>query len=245
MPEYNTEEPESENDLNDSILMEQDENAGEVNQFMIENDKCIFCGNDSYKKDTRLSILGSKRVQTFIDATELLQDDVSHRISQLPTSQAILNAELHYHASCFRMYERKYDRFKNSNNETKADIILAVNDALQSTIKSLESRLFLGEIFSLSDVSELLKKNYGSQFIVKNSKIKAYLINYFGEHICFVYRKKKNQSQLFHSSKLKFNVEQMYDKNAAIEEIADLLKESVEQVDFGLENRLCNMSDLK
>lgn len=71
------------------------------------------------------------------------------------------------------------------------------------------------------------------------------MIKYYKDQICFVYRKQKNLSQLFYSSNLKPDVEKIYDKNVVIEEIADKLKESIDQVDFGLENKLCNMNDLK
>lgn len=203
-------------------------------------DRCVICDQKSYKKDVTLNCMGEDRASLFFKATRHLKDEVYCRTSILESPAAITAAKLLYHANCLRIYERRYE---NCIEQEKKSIKKSEDSksCVIDVIKSLESRLYLNEIFSLQQVNDLIKTNYS--FTVKNSNIKKHLIEYFGEDISFKYAKQKNKSQLFYYSKVKRDIEKSYNNNAVVE-CAEILKNSIKETDFKLEDSFCDAHDL-
>lgn len=71
-------------------------------------------------------------------------------------------------------------------------------------IKSFEPKLRLGEIFSLSDVANIIKEKYGPDYNYKHTKIKSCLLDYFNEKIgLFTQKTNKKLNCSFYTTKEK------------------------------------------
>ena len=110
-------------------------------------------------------------------------------------------------------------------------------------IQSLVSKLYLEAEYYLSDVADLIREKCGREFVVKHTKIQSCIIDYFGENVCFVFSKQKNKSQRFYLIAAKKMTESV--EHNCIIECANILKESLEQIDFGLEDKFCDANDLR
>ncbi|OXU22397.1 hypothetical protein TSAR_010977, partial [Trichomalopsis sarcophagae] len=93
-------------------------------------------------------------------------------------------------------------------------------------------------------VSILLKQKHGPDYTVQHKVIKKCLIKYFGEKISFVYPNQKNVSQLFHSSNITNTIDYSYNRDIIVE-CADVLKDSLKEVSFDLNDRFCDENDLR
>ena len=213
-------------------------------KFAID-DNCIICGKVVHKKVTKLFILRADRAKSFFQATRLLEDEVFIKTSLFNSPEAFMAAKFNYYASCMRKYEHEYEKTKKSNAPELMDTSFETDDIIHSVIKSIEPQILLGKIFSLSEVSNLIEeKCYEDNIVVKNEKVKSHLIQYFGESISFVYPKQRNKSQIFYYSKINPEIEKRYNEDP-ISKCAKILKQSLKETDFDLENRFYDENDLR
>ena len=129
-------------------------------------------------------------------------------------------------------------------NKPQDNMASEKNNEIYDIIQTLELEIDSGKIFSLSNISTLLKQKHGSEYSVQHKVIKKCLIKYFGEKISFVYPNQKNISQLFHSSNINRTIEYSYNRDSIIE-CADILKDSLKEVTFDLKDRFCDENDLR
>lgn len=214
----------------------------------INHNKCIICGKSSNKKVTALCEIGQDRSEFLLQAAKYFEDAVYTKICTFNSSEDLLASKIKYHASCFREYERKYERSQkkttNKLMENSSECSSELEKIMNEIFESIKPRIYLGEHFSLRDISNMIVQKYGSHFTVKNSKIKSCLIDYFGENIAFVYPKEKNKAQIFFSSQIKYHPIESQVKNC-VEECADILLNSLKEMDFNLKDKLCNENELK
>ena len=61
----------------------------------------------------------AESVQTFLDATKYLMDDVRVRVADLHTVADVYVADVYYHSNCLRSYIRVYERAKMTPENEK------------------------------------------------------------------------------------------------------------------------------
>ena len=208
-------------------------------------DNCIICGELKHNNISKLCVMGKERAKKIFDASKILKDDFYLKTFAINDPEKFSNLNLKYHKTCLRAYQHSYKRLINEDVNEYVNQSLKLKNNIFTVIKTLEPRLESGEIFSLSDVSKLLKDEYGSDFSIKNAKIKSCLIEYYGDTIAFVYTKNKNRSQLFHGSKnITKAINDSYNKDS-VSDCADILKQSLKDVKYDLQDKFCDENDLK
>ena len=185
-----------------------------------------------------------ERAEKLFNATRYFKDDIFTKTAKLTEAKSLIDLQIKYHAGCLRNYEKKFVVTSSiADEKCLINKSLELNNIIFDVIKKIEPKLKTGEIFSLKDVSDIIISIHGEDFTVKYNKIKSCLINYFGNTISFVYSNKKNQSQLFHCFNIEQAIRDYYNKNAIIES-ANILKQSLNQVDFKLDDKFCDTNDL-
>lgn len=179
--------------------------------FSISEKKCIICNQMKKKQDKVLHEIQEEDVaKNLFDATRYLLDDTFTMTLNF-SSADFLNKK--YHKQCMRSYLYKYEtqksKQKNSTSdenstvdpnfvEYKQDVnLINDNNIIYDVIKSIESEFFLGKIYSLTDVSRMIKEKNGSSCQFQNKKIKLCLIDYFNQNVAFIYPKKKKLNRYF------------------------------------------------
>lgn len=110
--------------------------------------------------------------------------------------QDFLQLNIRYHEACIRTYELNYIRSSQKSEVSNPQNHRNTETDLNNLFQKLELEIESAKIFSLSDISNLLKQEYGLDYLVQPKNIKKYLIKYFGERISFIYPNQKNKSQL-------------------------------------------------
>lgn len=164
-------------------------------EFQISCNKCIICAKFSHNKDTKLHSVGEERAKILLRASRSFADDIFTRTCTLNNVEDFVRADLKYHSACMRSYQHKYEKKQNTDTCAEKNVVedeslgtndekdqntdacaekkvvedesLERNDHIISVIKSLESRIYLGETFSLSDLSNLLAESSNSNVCQK------------------------------------------------------------------------------
>lgn len=206
--------------------------------------KCVVCGfvkhNDSYEK---YRISESNRAKNFLKAAVFMQDDVYTRTCDLQDINAVFGADLYCHKPCVNKYILKYERLQEKYCDDKSTN--HKKEAWKYIISDIENGLANGYGYELSFVRDAMNKQLqvGS---VTNREVKLLLRNHFTDQICFSQSKQLNKSELFFSKGV--STENMADKirvTDPIKECAAIIRQCLLDVDFDLQDRFCDATDLK
>lgn len=227
-------------------------------EFKVSVQKCVICGKSKCLGKTDLSAIGLVRAKALFEASRFFQDHVFVRTSTLGDAEAILNANLHYHATCFRNYELKYSRLRSCQSSTSSNDTTATDDSnaseacshtsydidtvLSDTFEYLEPRLLLGEEFTLTEFRNIINRKYNVD--VKKDRIKSSLIQYFDGSICFVYPKQKDKSIIFYFPSKKVKEGENREQNI-VDDCVNILLESIKGINFDLQDKFCDNTDLQ
>ena len=80
--------------------------------------------------------------------------------------------------------------------------------------------------------------------LLTNRKLKSMLIDYYGDEICFRYPKDAKKSQVFFSTRVKFEViAETLRRNDFIQKCGEYLQEECQNSDLGLTGSYCSAGD--
>ncbi|KAK7069516.1 hypothetical protein SK128_018152, partial [Halocaridina rubra] len=118
-------------------------------------------------------------------------------------------------------------------------------EAWTNIVSDIEKGLTNGNGYELSFVRDTMNKQLkvGS---VTNSEVKFFLTNHFTDHICCLQPKQLNKSELLFSKGV--SPENMADKirgSDPIRECATIIMQCLLEVDFDMQDRFCDATDLK
>ncbi|KAJ8677103.1 hypothetical protein QAD02_012890 [Eretmocerus hayati] len=218
-------------------------------KFQIAEDICIICGNGRFGQCRDLSQLkDADTARRLFDSSQFFKDEAFTRTVSINDVNRFIDLKCRYHKPCLRGYELKYQRALNphqvSGPEQKINESVESQDHIIKIIQSIQSRLNLGETFSLSDIASLVEAKFGDQNRVSNKKVKFCLMDYFGEKISFVYRREKNKPLLFYcTTNQNFTRHTLYKSHEI--ECASSMENSLKKMNFDLDDRFCDVTDLR
>ena len=207
-----------------------------TSQCDVYKQTCIVCGcvkhQGIYEKH-RISESG--RAEKFLEATVFLKDDVYTRTCDLQDINLLFGADLLCHKICINRYLLPYERA--CTNKCGSDSVSLKEKAWSSIIEDIKTGLSNGEGYELSFVRDSKYKYLESENNVTN---------YFGDRICFSQPKQANRSVMFFSKNV--TAEHMADTircTDPIKQCAELIRQSLLDTDFHLQDRFCDANDLK
>lgn len=119
-------------------------------------------------------------------------------------------------------------------------------NAWSEVVEHIERGLSNGEGFELRNVRDCLNENITSGSNVTNKEVKVLLTSHFGDRIRFSLPKQVNRSLLFFSvSVTSESLAETIRTTDPIRQCAALIRQSLMEVDFDLQDRFCDTNDLK
>lgn len=140
-------------------------------------------------------------------------------------------------------YILKYERLKEKCCDDKSTN--RKKEAWTNIISDIENGLANGNGYELSFVRDAMKKQLQVDNVT-NREVKILLTHHFTDQICFSQPKQLNKSELFFSKGV--STENMADKirvTDPIKECAAIIRQCLLEVDFDLQDRFCDATDLK
>ncbi|KAG1654983.1 hypothetical protein GQR58_024757 [Nymphon striatum] len=206
-------------------------------QCDIYKTQCAVCGfakhhgiYDKYR------ISETNRAQKFLEATVFLQDDIYTRSCDLQDVNGVFGADLYCHKYCINRYIQLYGRRK-----TKTDKETPISSKLQAwskVIKDIDIGLNKGEGYELSHIRDSINKHLDPDGSVRDKKVKVLLVNHFGDKIGFFQSKQVTKSAMcFGKSVSTEHLVNTIRATDPIRESAELIMQSLKEVDFDLEDR--------
>lgn len=221
---------------------------------VLDRDKtisCVICGSIwNAKISKKFRICEQDRGVNFLKITRFFKDEVFTRTADLKNLESLFAADIYYHKNCMRSYEKKYERVFNENlpkstNELNDNFMLLRKNSISTVINKLIPRLKLGQAFTLTEVSNEVNKLLPPDILIKNVDIKNHLVAEFGEEIKYSVPGEANKPTLFFHSSVSLDevVEMLRSKNV-IKESAKIIKQSLYQINFDLEDKFCDENNL-
>lgn len=205
---------------------------------------CVICGNVKHQGNyEKYRISESQRAKKFLEATVFMQDEVFTRTCDLQDIHAAFGADLYCHKQCVNRYLLQYERAcsdRSDENQTAS----CMQKAWTSAIADIETGLANGNAYELSYVRDAMRQ-HGSDSVT-NREVIVLLTNHFGDQICYSQPKQLNKSRLFFSRSV--TAESMVEtirSTDPIKQCAELIRQSLLDTDFELNDRFCDASDLK
>ena len=234
-----------------------------------EDIECIICSKLSHNKIyCKYRVRMDSRVDAFVTAATYFQDDVYTRISDALTGfsikairHKIYAADIYYHGACMSAYMLRYQRIMkslNTNNDddsedpeggashSEVEKRKALFDKAAAEIKPL---FMQGYCFTVKEMTEyMLSFDEAAQLSLPlhNYIVRRLLDDHFREDIGFTSNVRKNESDIFFSSEI--SAEALTVKLKNIDEFkaaGEGLRRLARGVDFGLEDSLCDATDVK
>ena len=177
-------------------------------------------------------------------ATLYLQDDVFTRTCHLQDVSSVFGADLLCHVSCISGYLLKYKRKLQSDGKSTPQVSEKVA-AFSSIAPDIKSGLDKGYGYTLSYIRDQF--NIQNENIkINNQQLKLLLSDYFGNGIKFSKPTEANKPLMFFSSDLQTEeVADVIRSCNPITECALLLRESLQKLDFGLNDKFGDVQDLR
>ena len=163
----------------------------------------------------------------------------------------MFSADLYYHKTCYLEYYKSYsDSITNKFNDTAETSNIETYDILtakliiKSYIPEIKRVINHGNGISLSEIRELIQDN--ENITIHNKQIKSTLSEGLGKSIQFCTPDRTNQSLFVYSMSVLtediINTIRSLDK---IKSAAKSIRTALKQVDFKLEDTICDTEELK
>lgn len=205
--------------------------------------KCVVCGQVNHQGNfDKYRISETARAEKFLEATVFLQDEVYTRTCDLEDINSVFGADLYCHKLCINQYLLKYKRACCEKPKQKS----CKQVVWSEVVKHIEIGLSSHEGYELTYVRDCMNEKIGSNAKVSSKEVKLLLTNHFGNKIRFSQPKQVNRSVLFFSSDV--TTETMAETIRAtdpIRQCAEMIRQSLLEVDFDLQDRFCDAGDLK
>lgn len=206
---------------------------------------CVICGNVKHQGIyEKYRISESNRATKFLEATTYLQDEVYTRTCDLQDETAVFGADLVCHKVCIRKYILDYERTRENSNADQP-----TNEKLKAwshVATDIEKGLNQGEGYELSHIRDCMNKVMTSGSCVTNRDVKLFLVNHFGDKVVFSYPRQKNKSIMcFSRCVTPTSMAETIRTTDPISLCAKQIKQSLQEVDFDLQDRFCDANDLE
>ena len=172
------------------------------------------------------------------------QDEVYIRTCDLQSVNAVFGADLCCHNLCIKSYLLKYERILKKQGTEKT--VPPKQQAWKQIVKDIETGINQGFGYEPSFVRDCVNRAITSCHRVTNKEVNVLLRNHFGDRIRFSKAKEANKSIMFFGKDV--NVEFMAQRiraNDPIRQCAETIRECLLKYDFDLQDRFCDMNDLK
>ena len=182
------------------------------------------------------------RAKKFLDAAIFFQDETYLRTCDLQDISAVFGADLYFHKNCVRKYLFKYDRAdaKNKVEPTESPKITA----FKNLISEIEHGLQNGEGYVLSALRDHINENNSNSFT--NQELKILFIYRYGDNLRISYPNQRNESiMVFLDDIEKEDLANVIRENDYIRAAAEEIREAVKAVEFDLQGRFCDSTDLQ
>ena len=206
---------------------------------------CVICGLTKHKGDyEKYRISETDRATKFLEATMFMQDDVYTRTCDLQDIHSVFGADLYCHKPCVNHYLLNFDRLKDKSCDEKNTN--CKKEAWSKIISDIETGLSNGTGYELSFVRDAMNKHLEVNDYVNNREVKVLLTNHFSDQICFSQPKQLNKSQQFFSKEVRVeNMAEQIRASDPIKECASIIRQSLLDINFDLQDRFCDAHDLK
>lgn len=226
------------------------------NDKSLNEKKCVICGkartwskrSSSYVREKyRLST--GDRGKKIIDAVRFLKDEVYCRVSDITSTNALYAADLYCHNQCFLKYYEKYERTNlpcvsvqtsQSSIQEKRKLFLLAIDRIDSVFDK-------GGSYTVSEIKDyMMTLSPNEELNIYNRDVKTFLIDHYGKNIQFAANTRKNESELVFSSNVTAaDIATKIRNINVLKDAGEALRSSMMKVDFGLDDRFCDVDDLK
>ena len=206
---------------------------------------CIICNQKSHKQIYhKYRICEYPRAEGFLKATLYLQDDVFTRTCDLQDVSSVFGADLLCHDNCISGYLLKYKRKLQSDSKSTPQVSEKVA-AFTCIAHDIKSGLDKGQGYTLSYIRDQF--NIHNEHVkVSNKELKLMLCDHFGNGIKFSKPIEANKPLMFFSSALQTEeVADVIRSCNPVTECAILLREALEKLDFGLNDKFGDAQDLR
>lgn len=209
---------------------------------------CVICGSDRVwlkRKGTQMRnkfrICSAETAKQFLEAMWERKDDVFVRCADLKDPDDIYAADLYCHNICFKQYVTKSDTKENPRDyevSPKYDIFKNVMSEIGPFIED-------GYGFTMTEIREMMMTK-DETLELYNRDVKKYLIDFYGDKIQFCPSHKVNEPELCFSADI--TVEELAQKlrcQNVVRSAGEILRESLEKVNFNLDDSFCDGNELK
>ena len=204
---------------------------------------CVICGQVKYHGSTnKHRICESGRAQHFLEVTSFFQDEVYKRTCDIQDIYGVFGSDIYYHPACFSKYIK---RFEISRRPVQSRTMSTRKQLLDSVFESIHQGLVQGKGYPLSDIRDRCN-NLLSADKVDNRQLKVLLTTKYGNQIRFSRPGSNKKSAMIYLDCVPS--EQMADtirEHDAINACAKILRSSLLNVDFGLQDKFCDAHDLE
>ena len=214
------------------------------------NLKCVICGQ--YSRNgirSKYRISETQRAENLQNAAKYFMDEVYIRVSDLDSVSKIFAADLYCHSSCYSNYIRKWNTeisaSENNNNSLPSETLVELKkNVFGKYIGIIGSSIQKGRGLSLSDIRDMINNENKLNF--RNSEIKTFLVEAFGEEIKFCDPERKNQSQFVFSSSVKVEDVINFLRNLDVARTAGTeIRKVLLETDFELDDKFCDAQELQ
>ncbi|KAL8619946.1 hypothetical protein ACOMHN_015228 [Nucella lapillus] len=218
---------------------------------------CVICGNLKTKGcREKYRICEYDSAKKLIEAAKHYQDEVFTRIadrlgdSEGDCVKSVISADLYCHNICRQNLMRKYERDMKPEASEKAVITNMKYVLFTRALPYIDNILAKRECCAVSDITEfasgLLKECEVLSNPFRNRDMRQLISSHYGESVTFSHNSRVNKSDIFFSSDINAAEVVVKLKNQDIMiEAGTKLRETLVDVDFGLQDSFCDSTDLK
>lgn len=218
---------------------------------------CVICANVEHKKcRDKFRICEYDSVNNLICAAKHNKDEVFTRIAdrlqedECASVKSVVSADLYCHNLCRQNYMRKYERDVKSEAKEKPAITNIKRVLFTRALPYIDRLLAKGECCTMSDIvefaSSLLEEGELLTSTFQNRDMKHLIISHYGESVTISPNSRVNEPDIFFSTDVKAADLAIKLKNQdSMKEAGTKLRESLMDVDFGLQDSFCDSTDLK
>lgn len=208
---------------------------------------CVICSQQKYKGSFEKCRISEKaRAEKFLEATHFFQDEVFTRTCDLQGVEAVFGADLYCHVNCISGYLLKYERCQEDHKANGPD--RRKSSVFSEILKSIHGGLMDGLGFELSSIRDMGNNLLQNQTFT-NKELKNLFNDHYGENICFSRPLEKNKSEMVFlnsfSGDMAEKIRDMNTNMSSVKDCAQILRASLKQVEFDLQDRFCDAADLE
>ena len=210
---------------------------------------CFLCDSTRvWNKITKQRVFMKYRLSEPTKAEQLLnamatkKDTIYQKLSGLTSVEKLFSADLFCHTLCFK----RYTTLKQSEKLSMKRESDKKYNALTQVLKTLEPYLKEGYGFTISTIKEMMYLEDQSLTIIYNLYVKKKISDHYSDILKVCNSERPHETDIIFSSDISVADTARYVNNQNVLQTAGtLLRESLKSVDFGLDDKFCDGSELK